>query len=176
MQVSVADVGEPPSTQLLPPFERSIRDAAADTLGAICSFKPFAQAVLSETERLQSLFQDLLERPLPKSDPVPTLLSKLGYMATREDAKTSGLLSAFKSLAKRVHEEGPPYTKVALSRALLTLPLEDYVVEARPPPLTPPRTPSPPPLATSQFIWDALDRPVITDGSVLQPGPAAAPQ
>jgi hypothetical protein len=41
-----------------------------------------------------------------------------------------------------------------------------FIVPPRPPLPSPPATPPPLPLATSLFLWDALDRPLMGDGSV----------
>lgn len=55
----------------------------------------------------------------------------------------------------------------AIARGLLLLPEEVYIAPARPPLPSPPPTPPAPPLPTSQFAWDALGRPLVTDGAVL---------
>jgi hypothetical protein len=55
----------------------------------------------------------------------------------------------------------------AVARTLLLLPEQAFVPAARPPLPSPPATPPAPPLPTSQFAWDALGRPYITDGAVV---------
>ena len=52
-----------------------------------------------------------------------------------------------------------------LVRAMLNLTSGEFVAPARPPLPSPPGTPPPQPLATSQFVWDALGRPDMADGS-----------
>jgi hypothetical protein len=59
------------------------------------------------------------------------------------------------------------HAQQAIARALLLLPGEAFVPPARPPLPSPPATPPAPPLPTSQFAWDALGRPYITDGAVV---------
>jgi hypothetical protein len=54
-----------------------------------------------------------------------------------------------------------------LQSLLLLLPEESFRAKPRPPLASPPRTPSPPPLPTSQYLWDALGRPEVTDGAVV---------
>uniref|UniRef100_A0A7S3VQB5 Uncharacterized protein n=1 Tax=Dunaliella tertiolecta TaxID=3047 RepID=A0A7S3VQB5_DUNTE len=56
--------------------------------------------------------------------------------------------------------------RLAVASAVLMLPESEFMVSARPPLPSPPPTPPPQPLATSVFLWDALDRPQMTDGSV----------
>ncbi|KAJ9524641.1 hypothetical protein QJQ45_024277 [Haematococcus lacustris] len=54
----------------------------------------------------------------------------------------------------------------AAAGAILTLPQSAFMVPARPPLPSPPPTPPPQPVATSMYVWDALDRPAMTDGKV----------
>lgn len=61
----------------------------------------------------------------------------------------------------------PAHVRSAVSRALLLLPDAALVPPPRPPLPSPPPTPPPPPLPTSQFAWDALGRPCVTDGAVV---------
>ena len=63
---------------------------------------------------------------------------------------------------------GSPGAEVARSsvvRAMLVLTEAEFAAPARPPLPSPPGTPPPLPLATSQFVWDALGRPSMTDGA-----------
>jgi hypothetical protein len=55
----------------------------------------------------------------------------------------------------------------SVMRALLALPEDAFVPPPRPPLPSHPPTPPTPPLPTSQFAWDALDRPRVIDGAVL---------
>ena len=72
------------------------------------------------------------------------------------------------ALAKcAVQHPTPEHLRQAVMRALLALPEKAFVPPPRPPLPSPPPTPPPPPLATSQFAWDALDRPCVTDGAVV---------
>ncbi len=54
--------------------------------------------------------------------------------------------------------------QAAIASLVLSLPEQDFVAPARPPLPSPPPTPPPLPLATSVFLWDALDRPMMRDG------------
>ncbi len=54
--------------------------------------------------------------------------------------------------------------RAAVSALVLQLPEDAFVAPARPPLPSPPPTPPPLPLATSLFLWDALERPMMTDG------------
>jgi len=162
---AAAPAAEPPLLQL-PPFGRDVRDAAIGALAVLCGHPPFATALLEDEAALAAVLADLPACSLPEG---PAVLAHLAAAAGAEGARAKGVLAALGAAAAAVQDSGTPFQRTALGRALVVLPLGSYVVPARPPPLTPPRTPEPPPLATTQFVWDALERPVITDGSLLNP-------
>ncbi|MEW5314027.1 MAG: hypothetical protein WDW38_005555 [Sanguina aurantia] len=73
-------------------------------------------------------------------------------------------VTILKQLAVAALATGDKVAISAVARALMVLPEEALLASPRPPLPSPPRTPPPPPLATSQFVWDALGRPVMSDG------------
>ena len=75
------------------------------------------------------------------------------------------LVACIRGLAEAVQTRGSAVACSNVVRSILLLPESDLVAPARPPPPSPPHTPPPLPLATSQFVWDALGRPNMTDGS-----------
>ncbi len=72
-----------------------------------------------------------------------------------------------KGLAKVASQGDDTGAKSAVAHALLVLPDRALYAPAWPPLPSPPPTPPPPPLPTSQFLWDALGRPVMSDGIKL---------
>lgn len=54
-------------------------------------------------QRLSWLRANLERRPLPELDPAPTLLGRLGFAASPEDAAAAGVLAALQAFAARVH-------------------------------------------------------------------------
>ncbi|KAF5840029.1 hypothetical protein DUNSADRAFT_18065 [Dunaliella salina] len=75
-------------------------------------------------------------------------------------------ISAATHAASSLGIVGLESVRLAVASAALMLPESEFMVSARPPLPSPPPTPPPQPLATSVFLWDALDRPQMTDGSV----------
>ncbi|GAX84551.1 hypothetical protein CEUSTIGMA_g11972.t1 [Chlamydomonas eustigma] len=79
---------------------------------------------------------------------------------------THQAISCLKGLAEMVRAEpGGEVARSEIVRAIMVLPETELIAPARPPLPSPPKTPPPLPLATSQFVWDALGRPIMTDGS-----------
>lgn len=76
------------------------------------------------------------------------------------------LAQVLESLAGASGTATPP-TQAAIAAATLALPEAAFVPPPRPPLPSPPPTPPPPPLPTSLYAWDALGRPLITDGMIV---------
>ncbi|EFJ46475.1 hypothetical protein VOLCADRAFT_121065 [Volvox carteri f. nagariensis] len=85
------------------------------------------------------------------------------------DLSSEDAVKALKELAKMVRKATSPDPKAitAVAAALLVLPESAIYAPPWPPLPSPPPTPPPPPLPTSQYLWDALGRPVMTDGIKL---------
>lgn len=80
-------------------------------------------------------------------------------------------VAALKKLSAAVEDPAtqkqvPFKARTSVACAVMSLPEGDFMARAEPPLPSPPATPPPLPLAVSAFIWDALDRPMMTDGSV----------
>jgi hypothetical protein len=71
------------------------------------------------------------------------------------------------ALAVLARQGNDPWATGAVAAALLVLPDAALYAPPWPPAPSPPPTPPPPPLPTSQFLWDALGRPVMSDGIKL---------
>ncbi|WIA33610.1 hypothetical protein OEZ86_006734 [Tetradesmus obliquus] len=82
-------------------------------------------------------------------------------------ASSSGAKEAKAVAQCGLAQQASVHAHQAIARALLLMPEEAFVPPARPPLPSPPATPPAPPLPTSQFAWDALGRPYITDGAVV---------
>jgi len=100
------------------------------------------------------------------------LLPHLPAEPSGDSSSTSGQLighadavGLLKSMAKEAVVKGSFVAKTCVGRATLLMPKEEFMVPARPPPPSPPPTPPPLPLANSKFVWDALGRPNMIDGS-----------
>ncbi|GLC41705.1 hypothetical protein PLESTB_000686000 [Pleodorina starrii] len=76
-------------------------------------------------------------------------------------------VAALKELARVARKGGDPWVPSTVAAALLALPETAIYAPPWPPLPSPPPTPPPPPLPTSQYLWDALGRPVMTDGIKL---------
>lgn len=104
----------------------------------------------------------------PMAETIATLLQLL-VTSSREKgpavAEHRELVACVKGLAEVAQARGSAVACSNVVRTALLLSESDLVAPARPPPPSPPRTPPPLPLATSQFVWDALGRPNMTDGS-----------
>ncbi|PNW73249.1 hypothetical protein CHLRE_14g624900v5 [Chlamydomonas reinhardtii] len=86
---------------------------------------------------------------------------------TEEELPTRDITETLKALARLARRGNDHWALSAVAAALMLLPDEALYAPPWPPLPSPPPTPPPPPLPTSQFLWDALGRPVMTDGIKL---------
>ncbi|KAG2423433.1 hypothetical protein HXX76_015304 [Chlamydomonas incerta] len=86
---------------------------------------------------------------------------------TEEELPTADINATLKALARLARRGNDHWALSAVAAALMVLPDEALYARPWPPLPSPPPTPPPPPLPTSQFLWDALGRPVMTDGIKL---------
>ncbi|KXZ49106.1 hypothetical protein GPECTOR_23g37 [Gonium pectorale] len=105
--------------------------------------------------------------PLPPPPATPNGLSLEDNGLAEVTMSTSELVEALKALAQLARKGSDPWATSAVAAALLALPEGALYAPPWPPLPSPPPTPPPPPLPTSQYLWDALGRPVMTDGIQL---------
>ncbi|GFR44224.1 hypothetical protein Agub_g5413 [Astrephomene gubernaculifera] len=113
----------------------------------------------------------------PKEDPAAAAAAAAAAAVAASASATAGLaeeelsdeelLAALKALAALARRGISPWATSSVAAALLTLPQTALFAPPWPPLPSPPPTPPPPPLPTSQYLWDALGRPVMTDGVKL---------
>lgn len=98
---------------------------------------------------------------------MPNGLSPEDNGLAEEPLSHADICQALKGLAKVALESGDTAAATSVSRALMVVADADLRAPAWPPLPSPPPTPPPPPLPTSQFVWDALGRPIMSDGVKL---------
>ncbi|GIL86650.1 hypothetical protein Vretimale_11532 [Volvox reticuliferus] len=115
--------------------------------------------------------------PLPSPSPlhsqrmcnaIPNGLDQAANGLSDVELSSEDAVKALKDLAKMERKgNSDPWATAAVAAALLVLPESAIYAPPWPPLPSPPPTPPPPPLPTSQYLWDALGRPVMTDGIKL---------
>ncbi|GMH43732.1 hypothetical protein BSKO_11654 [Bryopsis sp. KO-2023] len=174
-----------PPKEFLPPFPEPVRAAACYSLHELAKEASIANLLL-ESPGLPSLLLRVGSTtkswcyPRDANHPVALLISTLTthIVRSRNEAhrasslEDSKLVDALGTLSRRLlesqEEDRLSITKRQVSRAALGMGADLFQPLVRPPLKSPPPTPPPPLLPTSQFIWDTLGRPVMTDGLTLR--------
>eukprot|EP00803_Ostreobium_quekettii_P003538 evm.model.scf_1990.3 EVM.evm.TU.scf_1990.3 scf_1990:7547-15101(-) len=171
-----------------PPFPACVRSAALYCLYELAKDGDVAAELLEASGQLLSLLARLIDSapdlpyPLDVRHPAALLASCLtNHIVSPSCAppgpgdrlRESGLVQAFKRLASRIIDDGRSGGRLDVTgrqaaRAALGVSGDLFRPPVHKPLPSPPPTPPPPLLPTTQYIWDALGRPVMTDGLTLR--------
>jgi hypothetical protein len=96
-------------------------------------------------------------------------LGDVGLSLPEDVVLKSRYVQLVKAMAALAEKSGCLHLKEAAGRAsLVLLSDEHFTARPEPPPPSPPTTPPPDPLITSKYLWDALGKPAMVDGFVVQ--------
>lgn len=163
---------KPAPPQLQPPFPHAVKQAALRCMSQLLPAAEFAGLLLQPEHRpgLLLVLEYVNTHELQFLDGCALFCQQLICSVQCEPALLSalGIGEVLRALAARADTQTGAVFGKQLTQAVLAAPSGLLLPPPESPLPSPPPTPPPMPLVTNLYIWDAMGRPLTTDGSALQ--------